>query len=83
VLTDLKMPGLSGSLLYDTLSKKLNGRTPRFIFMTGDVLGTETQKLLDRTRSACILKPFDIHQARSTVYRCLAEAKPVAKTAHP
>ena len=41
--------------------------------MTGDVLGVETQHLLTRTRSQCILKPFDIHQARAAIYRVFGE----------
>ncbi len=71
ILTDLKMPGLGGSAFYDRLSTRLGGRTPRFVFMTGDVLGIETQRLLDRTGSSCILKPFDIHQAREMIQRTL------------
>jgi signal transduction histidine kinase/ActR/RegA family two-component response regulator len=79
VITDLKMPGLGGSSFYDHLSEQLRDKTPRFIFMTGDVLNAETQHLLDRTRSQCILKPFDIHQARAAIHRCLAEKAPAAK----
>jgi signal transduction histidine kinase/ActR/RegA family two-component response regulator len=74
IITDLKMPGLGGSSFYDRLNEQLRDRTPRFIFMTGDILSAETQHLLDRTRSQCILKPFDIHQARAAIHRCLVEA---------
>jgi two-component system, NtrC family, sensor kinase len=73
IITDLKMPGLGGSSFYDQLSERLNERTPRFIFMTGDILSIETQQLLERTKSQCILKPFDIHQARAAIHRSLGE----------
>ncbi len=73
IITDLKMPGLSGSSFYDRLSERLQGHIPRFIFMTGDVLSVETQELLERTRSQCILKPFDIHQVRAAIHRGLVE----------
>jgi two-component system NtrC family sensor kinase len=84
IITDLKMPGLGGSSFYDRLNEQLLEKTPRFIFMTGDILSEETQRLLDRTRSQCILKPFDIHQARAAIHRCLsekAEAKAMSATA--
>jgi signal transduction histidine kinase/CheY-like chemotaxis protein len=73
IITDLKMPGLGGSSFYDQLSEQLGDKTPRFIFMTGDILSAETQQLLDRTRSQCILKPFDIRQARAAIHRGLGE----------
>jgi two-component system NtrC family sensor kinase len=81
IITDLKMPGLSGGSFYDELSARLDGRIPRFIFMTGDVLGTETQLLLDRTHSQCILKPFDIHQVRAAIHRALPSEKAGTPTA--
>ena len=74
IITDLKMPGLGGGVFHDCLHARLAERTPRFIFMTGDVLGGETQKLLERTGALCILKPFDIYQAREIIQRSL-EAK--------
>jgi signal transduction histidine kinase/CheY-like chemotaxis protein len=73
IVTDLKMPGLSGGMFYDRLSASLLDQTPRFLFMTGDVLGAETQKLLSRTGSACILKPFDIYRARDVIQQNLEE----------
>jgi len=73
IVTDLKMPGLSGGMFYDRLSSSLLEQTPRFLFMTGDVLGHETQKLLERTGSACILKPFDIYQSRDLIRQTLEE----------
>jgi signal transduction histidine kinase/CheY-like chemotaxis protein len=79
IITDLKMPGLGGSNFYDQLSERLQERTPRFIFMTGDILSAETQHLLDRTRSQCILKPFDIRQARAAIHRGLGETVPEEK----
>jgi len=69
ILTDLKMPGLGGAKFYELLHQALGDRTPPFIFMTGDVLGSETQELLQRTGSLCILKPFDIFEAREIIQR--------------
>ncbi len=72
VVTDLKMPGLGGSELYDKLHERLAKDTPQFLFMTGDVLGNETQQLLDRTNATCILKPFDINEARAAIHQAVA-----------
>ena len=72
IITDLKMPGLNGAQFCDKLRQKRPFDAPRFLFMTGDVLSPETQRFLDSTRSLCMLKPFDIAQAKGTVLRALA-----------
>ncbi len=79
ILTDLKMPGLGGAKFYELLHQALGAGTPQFIFMTGDVLGSETQELLDRTHSQCIMKPFDIFATRELIQRALRV--PAAATA--
>jgi len=76
IVTDLKMPGLSGAQFCDKLRQARPSDAPRFLFMTGDVLSAETQLFLDSTRSLCMLKPFDIAHAKGTVQRVLAAARP-------
>lgn len=73
IITDLKMPGLSGAQFCEKL-RAAKPDAPRFLFITGDVLSTETQKLLETTGSLCMLKPFDIEEASRVVMRALAES---------
>jgi signal transduction histidine kinase/CheY-like chemotaxis protein len=72
IVSDLKMPGLSGSEFYEKLHGSLGARTPRFMFVTGDVLSAETRDFLDSTNSQCVLKPFDLRDVRKTVTESLA-----------
>jgi CheY-like chemotaxis protein len=72
IVSDLKMPGLSGSEFYEKLHGSLGVRTPRFMFVTGDVLSAETRDFLDSTNSQCVLKPFDLRDVRKTVTESLA-----------
>ena len=72
VVSDLKMPGLSGSEFYEKLHASLGPRTPRFMFVTGDVLSSETNQFLESSNSKCVLKPFDLRDVRKTVTESLA-----------
>lgn len=71
IVSDLKMPGLSGSEFYEKLHATLGARTPRFMFVTGDVLSTETREFLESSNSLCVLKPFDLRDVRKTVTESL------------
>jgi CheY-like chemotaxis protein len=71
VISDLKMPGLSGSEFHTKLHATLGARTPRFLFVTGDVLSPETREFLESTHSLCVLKPFDLREVRKSVSESL------------
>jgi signal transduction histidine kinase len=72
VITDLKMPGLHGSVFFEQLQALLGARLPRFIFMTGDVLNNENQRLVERTGALFLHKPFDIYEAKELIRQALA-----------
>lgn len=75
IITDLKMPGLSGAQFCEKLRESQPLHPTQFLFMTGDVLSEETQQFLASTRSMCMLKPFDIGQAKETILAALAAAR--------
>ncbi len=75
IVTDLKMPGLSGAQFCEKLRATQPAPTPQFLFVTGDVLSAETQQFLQSTRSLCMLKPFDITQARRTILNALNDTQ--------
>lgn len=67
LVCDQKMPGLSGSQLYDRLLIDDPRAAERFLFMTGDVMGDNFQEFLKETRKQCLTKPFSLTQLRTTV----------------
>jgi len=62
ILTDIKMPGMSGIELYKNVQKVARSLSRRVMFMTGDVISTDTRDFLSRTKAPHIPKPFDIEK---------------------
>jgi nitrogen-specific signal transduction histidine kinase/ActR/RegA family two-component response regulator len=67
ILLDIKLPDMSGLELYQHLDKTDKSLTQRIIFVTGDVLGTDTMDFFSRTGVAYITKPFDMEQLKKEV----------------
>ncbi|MEA3253784.1 MAG: PAS domain S-box protein, partial [Chloroflexota bacterium] len=64
ILLDIKMPGKSGVELYREIRGIASSLAGRVIFITGDVMGTDTQEFLSRTHVPHIPKPIDVGQLR-------------------
>ncbi|HXG02501.1 MAG TPA: GAF domain-containing protein [Candidatus Binatia bacterium] len=64
VISDIRMPGLDGPTLYGEVVRRQPGRPPAFVFMTGDLLGTETRDFLERSGLPCLRKPFTLEDVR-------------------
>ena len=60
ILSDMRMPGLSGERLYASLRERADGMDRRLVFMSGDALGDTTAEVLAATAVPVILKPFDL-----------------------
>jgi PAS domain S-box-containing protein len=58
ILTDLKMPGMTGRELYETIKKKYPNLVERIVFITGDVMTGDTTKFLTSTGRPYLVKPF-------------------------
>jgi len=58
IITDLKMPGMSGRELYSEFQRIDRGLTERVIFTTGDVITPGTAAFIDRSGRPSIPKPF-------------------------
>ena len=67
VLSDWKMPGMSGQEFFEQWLDTYPNATTRFIFMTGDVLNEDMQRYIERNGSACLLKPFSLDEFRATL----------------
>ena len=72
ILLDIKLPGGSGIELYRRIQGIAQSLARRVVFITGDVMGTDTRNFLSRTRAPYITKPFDTEQLKEEISRHLA-----------
>ncbi|OGN92917.1 MAG: hypothetical protein A2Z75_07370 [Chloroflexi bacterium RBG_13_50_10] len=71
ILVDIKMPGMDGVELYKRIQKIARSLARRVVFITGDIMGADTEKFLSETKVAYIDKPFDAEQLSREVRRAL------------
>jgi CheY-like chemotaxis protein len=67
ILSDVRMPGLSGDRLHARLRERGDGMDRRLVFMSGDALGDQTADALSASEVPVILKPFDMGAVADTV----------------
>jgi PAS domain S-box-containing protein len=67
VISDLKMPGMSGIELHDHLAGTRPELLQRFIFVTGDVASSEAARFIAHTRQPVLEKPFELTALASVV----------------
>jgi len=60
VLSDLRMPGVSGIALHDWVARTRPELLGRFVFATGDVASPESSDFVRRTACAVLEKPFEL-----------------------
>ncbi|MCJ7515597.1 MAG: response regulator, partial [Dehalococcoidia bacterium] len=75
ILVDIKMPGMNGVELYKRIQKIDKPLARRVAFITGDVMGADTEKFLSETKVAHIDKPFDAEQLSREVQRALTAGR--------
>jgi two-component system, NtrC family, sensor kinase len=73
VLTDVKMPGMSGFDLFDAICQRDSDLANRVVFVTGDTLTHTTQMRLAEIGNPYLAKPFAIDRLESTVRALLAQ----------
>jgi signal transduction histidine kinase/ActR/RegA family two-component response regulator len=62
IVTDLKMPGVSGQDLFRWVASNRPSAIPGFVFVTGEMDGGAELDLVHRTGARYLLKPFSIEQ---------------------
>jgi two-component system NtrC family sensor kinase len=67
ILSDWKMPGLSGQQLFERLLETDAESAKRMVFMTGDILSEKTEKFLKEHGKTCLPKPFSIPDLQKVV----------------
>jgi signal transduction histidine kinase/CheY-like chemotaxis protein len=76
VICDMKMPGLDGQNFYKALVRAGNSLRGRFLFVTGDVVASQTQKFLERYHLPHVAKPFRVEELTEKVKQVLADQTP-------
>ena len=71
VICDMKMPGLDGQHFYKSLQRAGSRLRERFLFVTGDVMGTQTREFLERNRLPHVAKPFRVEELTEKVHAVL------------
>ena len=71
ILLDIKMPGIDGTALYRRIRKIAKSLARRVVFITGDIIGADTERFLSETKSPHIDKSFNAEQLRKEVRHTL------------
>lgn len=67
IVSDLRMPGLSGQDLYNMVRERWPHLAHRIVFTTGDTLSPETVAFLQKTGNLCLGKPFKLDELVETI----------------
>jgi two-component system NtrC family sensor kinase len=75
ILTDLKMPGMSGRDLFAYLGNAKPHLAQRVVFVTGDTVSPETQRFLSECGRPHLAKPFSLEEMESLVLTTLESVR--------
>ena len=75
IVSDLKMPGLSGIALHDRLMIERPRMIERMIFSTGDVAAPDARAFIDRVRAPVLQKPFELATLDETIARFVPQGE--------
>jgi two-component system, sensor histidine kinase and response regulator len=73
VVSDTRMPVMDGLELFREIERRFPSLRRRIIFVTGDVLDREKQRVLEATAAPFLAKPFDLGELRRLVGRTLSD----------
>lgn len=69
IISDLRMPGMSGMALYDQLAARRPALAGRMVVTTGDTFTDGARAFLARTGCEVLAKPFELAELRAVVER--------------
>jgi CheY-like chemotaxis protein len=67
ILTDVRMPGMSGIELHSYILEKIPAMKNSIIFITGDVMGSDIKDFLMKNNLPFFPKPFDIEALKEKI----------------
>ena len=73
VVLDLRMPGMDGREVFETIRRRYPEMASKVLFATGDMVSKETRDFLRDTGAPCIQKPFQIDQLLDTLLTFLKQ----------
>jgi len=72
IISDLRMPGISGIEMHERLRSTRPDLLGRIIFSTGDAVSLEAAEFVRRADCPVLQKPFELSALRELVHRMLA-----------
>lgn len=72
IISDIRMPTLSGEQLYEELSRRAPHLVHRLLFISGDTASHGTRDFLERTGARCVEKPFETAEFLAVVRHALS-----------
>lgn len=78
IISDLRMPGMSGMELHDRIAEHRPELLARLLFSTGDVASKEAAEFVQRTHCIVLEKPFELSKLGETLERMRANNRPPA-----
>jgi len=67
IVSDIRMPGLSGKQLYEQIKEFSPSLAQHIIFTTGDTINPPTEQFLQETKNAYIVKPFQLNELQKLI----------------
>ena len=67
ILSDFKLPRMSGENFYHEIAKKNQPLINRLVFITGDTVNTRTLKFFKSINVPYLTKPFEIQKLKETI----------------
>jgi PAS domain S-box-containing protein len=71
IVSDIRMPGLSGMDLFDWLKVQRPHMVGRILYTTGDAFDVKTREFLETSQVSFLGKPFDLKQLKQSLERLL------------
>jgi len=67
IISDIRMPGLTGIQLFQWIQDHQNRMASRILFTTGDTFDPETREFLDQANLPHLGKPFDLKRLKQAI----------------
>ncbi len=74
IITDFRMPQMSGKELFAWVKENRPPLTQRIIFVTGDTVSPETRSFFEESGHRYLAKPFKIEEVKDVILRTLERA---------
>ena len=72
IITDLRMPNVSGQQLYERAAEERPELLRRFVFATGDLARPETVSFLENLPNRILPKPFEVETVRRVLIQAIS-----------